>query len=249
DGARLLRLPPGRHPGAAGGTGVHAPGPGRRHRCRGAHLVRGHQRRLRRRRRPRHRADQRARHPRRHRAEPALMGYVAPGSGWPGDPATPRTPVARSAAGVRRLAAGSRDLATLDARSSVCRACPRLVAWREHVAAVKRRAFADETHWGRPAPGFGDPTGHLLVVGLAPAAHGANRTGRLFTGDRSGDWIFAALYRAGYANQPTSVAADDGLELTGARIVPAVRCAPPGNAPTPQEIERASCRERVYGWV
>ncbi len=171
------------------------------------------------------------------------MGYVAPGSGWPGDPATPRTPVARSAAGVRRLAAGSRDLATLDARSSVCRACPRLVAWREHVAAVKRRAFADETYWGRPAPGFGDPAGHLLVVGLAPAAHGANRTGRLFTGDRSGDWIFAALHRAGYANQPTSVAADDGLELTGARIVPAVRCAPPDNAPTPEE--RAACS----GWL
>ncbi len=171
------------------------------------------------------------------------MSHVPPGSGWPGDRATPDTPVARSAPGVRRLAAGSRDLLTLDARSSVCRACPRLVAWREHVAETKRRAFADQTYWGRPAPGFGDPEGHLLVVGLAPAAHGANRTGRLFTGDRSGDWIFAALHRAGYANQPTSVAADDGLRLTGARMVPAVRCAPPDNAPTPEE--RAACS----GWL
>ncbi|WP_324650686.1 uracil-DNA glycosylase [Georgenia sp. H159] len=171
------------------------------------------------------------------------MSHVLPGSGWPGDRATPQTPVARSAAGARRLAAGSRDLPTLDARSTVCRACPRLVAWREHVADVKRRAFADETYWGRPAAGFGDDRGHLLVVGLAPAAHGANRTGRLFTGDRSGDWIFAALHRAGYANQATSVSADDGLELTGARMVPAVRCAPPDNAPTP--AERAACS----GWL
>ena len=171
------------------------------------------------------------------------MGSVAPGTGWPGDRATPQTPVARSAAGVRRLAAGSPDLLTLDARSTVCRACPRLVEWREHVADVKRRAFADETYWGRPAAGFGDPAAHLLVVGLAPAAHGANRTGRLFTGDRSGDWIFAALHRAGYANQAESVAADDGLELTGARIVPAVRCAPPDNKPIPDE--RAACS----GWL
>ena len=140
---------------------------------------------------------------------------------------------------VAALAASTRSLEQLDARSSVCRACPRLVEWREHVADVKRRAFIDETYWGRPAPGFGDPAGHLLVVGLAPAAHGANRTGRLFTGDRSGDWIFAALYRAGYANQPESVAADDVLQLTGCRIVPAVRCAPPDNRPTPDE--RAAC--------
>ncbi|MCM3662423.1 uracil-DNA glycosylase [Georgenia satyanarayanai] len=171
------------------------------------------------------------------------MSHVPPGSGWPGDRATPQTPVARSAAGVRRLAAGSRDLLTLDARSTVCRACPRLVEWREHVADVKRRAFAEETYWGRPAAGFGDPAAHLLVVGLAPAAHGANRTGRLFTGDRSGDWIFAALHRAGYANQVTSVAADDGLALTGARIVSAVRCAPPDNKPTPDE--RVACA----GWL
>lgn len=171
------------------------------------------------------------------------MSFVSPGTGWPGDRATPATPVARSAAGVRRLAAGSRDLGMLDARSSVCRACPRLVTWRETVAATRRRAYAEQTYWGRPAPGFGDPAGHLLVIGLAPAAHGANRTGRLFTGDRSGDWIFAALHRAGYANQPTSVAADDGLRLTGARMVSAVRCAPPDNAPTPDE--RAACA----GWL
>ncbi|MFC4554050.1 uracil-DNA glycosylase [Georgenia faecalis] len=171
------------------------------------------------------------------------MSSVPPGTGWPGDAATPRTPVARSAAGVRRLAAGSRTLLDVDARSSVCRACPRLVAWREEVARTRRRAYADETYWGRPAPGFGDRAAHLLVVGLAPAAHGANRTGRLFTGDRSGDWIVAALHRAGYANQPTSVAADDGLRLEGARMVPAVRCAPPDNAPTP--AERAACA----GWL
>ncbi|MEE6273115.1 uracil-DNA glycosylase [Georgenia wangjunii] len=171
------------------------------------------------------------------------MSPIAPGTGWPGDRATPATPVARSAAGVRRLAAGSRDLPVLDARSSVCRACPRLVAWREEVAVTKRRSFADEPYWGRPAPGFGDTRAHLLVVGLAPAAHGANRTGRLFTGDRSGDWIFAALHRAGYANQATSLHADDGLALTGARMVSAVRCAPPDNRPEPGE--RAACA----GWL
>lgn len=159
------------------------------------------------------------------------------------DPATATTPVARSAAGVRRLAAGCRDLATLDARATVCRACPRLVAWREEVARTRRRAYADEHYWGRPVAGFGDDRAHLLVVGLAPAAHGGNRTGRVFTGDRSGDWIIAALHRAGYANQPTSVHARDGLTLHGARIVPAVRCAPPGNAPTP--AERAACA----GWL
>src|SRR5690625_7756133 len=109
------------------------------------------------------------------------MSHVPPGSGWPGDRATPDTPVARSAPGVRRLAAGSRDLLTLDARSSVCRACPRLVEWREHVADVKRRAFIDENYSGRPAPGFGDRAGHPPVVGLAPATHGGHRTTRLFT--------------------------------------------------------------------
>ena len=169
--------------------------------------------------------------------------FVPPGTGWPDDPADAATQVAFTGAEVNELATGAGTLPELTARQSVCRACPRLVEWREEVALTRRKSFRTERYWGRPIPGWGDPEPSLLIVGLAPAAHGGNRTGRVFTGDRSGDFIFGSLYRCGLAARPDSVTAGDGQRLIGARVAAVVRCAPPENKPTPQE------RDRCIPWL
>lgn len=168
---------------------------------------------------------------------------VPPGTGWPGDPANGRTPVAADPSAVERLATSTAGLDELTAAVSVCRACPRLVAWREGVAAAKRASYAEEPYWGRPIAGWGASRPKVLVLGLAPAANGGNRTGRVFTGDSSGDWLFASLHRVGLATQPSSVHAGDGQRLVGARMVATVRCAPPANKPTPDE------RDNCAPWI
>jgi uracil-DNA glycosylase family 4 len=164
---------------------------------------------------------------------------VPPGTGWPDDPAPPDAHVAETPADVVALASEAGGLADIEACVSVCRACPRLVEWREDVAVGKRASFAAEPYWGRPVAGWGDDQPRVLILGLAPAANGGNRTGRIFTGDRSGDWLFASLHRVGLATQETSLHAGDGQRLVGARMVATVRCAPPDNKPT--VVERDTC--------
>ncbi len=161
----------------------------------------------------------------------------------PGEMSSGTRPPPVPLAGGAPARARYRSIADLDADIAACRACPRLVRWRELVAETKRAAFRDETYWGRPVPGFGPDDARLLLVGLAPAAHGGNRTGRMFTGDRSGDVLFAALHAVGLANQPTAVHPDDGLRLLGARVTAPVHCAPPDNKPTVAE------RDRCRGWL
>ena len=164
---------------------------------------------------------------------------VPPGTGWPDDPAPADAPVAHAAVDVIALAGAAATLAELTADISVCRACPRLVRWREDVAENKRASFAGEPYWGRPVAGWGAERPGVLILGLAPAANGGNRTGRIFTGDRSGDWLFASLHRVGLAVQETSLHSGDGQRLVGARMVATVRCAPPDNKPT--VAERDAC--------
>jgi uracil-DNA glycosylase len=164
------------------------------------------------------------------------MHTSRPGSGRKAPPATPEDQHF-PAATAQRMA----TILGLDAAIPTCRACPRLVAWREEVGQVKRRAFRDWHYWARPVPGYGPPDAPLAIVGLAPAAHGGNRTGRIFTGDRSGDFLFAALHRAGFANRPVSLERDDGLRLGDCYVAAVARCAPPGNRPLPKEM--ANCRE------
>lgn len=167
-----------------------------------------------------------------------FLSPVPAGTGWPGELATANTVVASDAKEVATLAASATILDELSAEATVCRACPRLVDWREQVAAT-RSSFATGPYWGRPIAGWGSAEPKVLVVGLAPAANGSNRTGRIFTGDRAGDWLFAALHRAGLAAQESSVHAGDAQQLINTRIVASVRCAPPANKPTTEEF--ATC--------